>query len=104
VCVHVVRLLHSVMWVASIMFLIIIIISIMLTNDPCSVIVFFMFVMFCACEIELLLLTKFHVCCVPLSASSIKAVAQCNAERARSLCSFCDVGIMSKNHLVVFIC
>jgi hypothetical protein len=87
-------LLHSVIGIASIM----------LTNDPFSVIVFFMFVMFCVCEIKLLLLTKFHMCCVPLNTSSIKAAAQCNAERACSLCSFCDVGIMSKNHLVVFIC
>jgi hypothetical protein len=66
VCVHAVGLLHSVIWVASIM----------LTNDPFSVIVFFMFVIFCVCEIKLLLLTKFHMCCVPLSTSSIKAVAQ----------------------------
>jgi hypothetical protein len=66
VCVHAVGLLHSVVSVASIMS----------TNNPFSVIVFFMFVMFWVWEIKLLLLSKFHMCCIPVSTSSIKAVAQ----------------------------
>jgi hypothetical protein len=47
-------LLHSVGWVASIV----------LTDDPFSVILLFMFVIFCVCEIKFLFLTKFYTCCV----------------------------------------
>jgi hypothetical protein len=64
VCVHAVGLLHSVIWVASII--------VLPRSIFCYCILYVCTVVFVSvCEIKLLLLTKFHMCCFALSTSSI---------------------------------